>query len=148
GGFWHKQRYPFQMWLDGFYMAAPFYAEYANEFHETNSAFDDIALQVRLMERHTCDPVSGLFYHGWDEKRQQIWANPMTGTSSNFWGRAMGWFGMGLVDVLDYFPTNHPARPEILATLRKWSDGVVRYQDAQSGVWYQVMDQGNRKGNY
>jgi unsaturated rhamnogalacturonyl hydrolase len=148
GGFWHKQRYPYQMWLDGIYMAAPFYARYAAEFHEPDSAFDDVALQIRLAAGHTYDPATGLYYHGWDEKKQQDWANKTTGTSSNFWGRAMGWYGMALVDVLDYFPANHPARPEIIATLRTLCNGLVKYQDPQTGLWYQVVDQGKRKGNY
>ena len=114
GGFWHKQKYPHQMWLDGLYMGAPFYAEYATLFHEPTSSFDDVAKQIRLVAAHTYDPASGLFYHGWDESKQQAWANKETGASPNFWGRAIGWYGMALVDVLDCFPKDHPARPEIL----------------------------------
>ncbi len=148
GGFWHKQRYPNQMWLDGLYMAEPFYAEYAKLFNGPDSTFDDIAKQIRLVGEHTYDPKTGLFYHGWDESKKQPWANPATGTSSNFWGRAIGWYAMALVDTLDYFPTNHPARPEIIATLQKLCAGVAKYQDPKSGLWYQVVDQGNRKGNY
>jgi len=148
GGFWHKQRYPYQMWLDGLYMGAPFYAEYARLFNEPPTDFDDVAKQIRLIDAHTYDPATGLFYHAWDEKHDQPWANPATGTSSNFWGRAVGWYAMALVDVLDYFPTNHPARLEIIATLQKLSKGVVKYQDPKTGLWYQVLDQGDRKGNY
>ncbi len=148
GGFWHKQRYPRQMWLDGLYMGAPFYAQYAGLFNEPAAAFDDIAKQIRIIGAHTYDPASGLFYHGWDESKQQEWANKSTGTSSNFWGRAIGWYGMAMVDVLDFFPTNHPARPEIIAMLQKLSAGVMRHQDAASGLWYQVVDQGGRQGNY
>src|ERR1051326_8190622 len=93
GGFWHKKIYPYQMWLDGLYMGEPFYAEYAATFHE-DSAFDDIAKQFILMERHARDGKTGLLYHGWDESRKQRWANPQTGRSPNFWGRAMGWYAM------------------------------------------------------
>jgi unsaturated rhamnogalacturonyl hydrolase len=148
GGFWHKQRYPHQMWLDGLYMGAPFYAEYAKLFNEPVSSFDDVAKQIRLVAAHTYDPASGLFYHGWDESREQVWADKTTGASSNFWGRAIGWYGMALVDVLDCFPRNHPARPEIIATLQKLCAGVVKYQDPQSGLWCQVVDQGGRLDNY
>ena len=123
GGFWHKQRYPNQMWLDGLYMGAPFYAEYAKLFNEPAADFDDVAKQIRLVATHTYDPETGLFYHGWDESKSQPWANRITGTSSNFWGRAIGWYAMALVDVLDYFPTNHPARPEIIATFQKLCGG-------------------------
>ena len=148
GGFWHKQRYPHQMWLDGLYMAEPFYAEYAAQFGEPKASFDDIALQFKLADRHLYDPVRGLDYHGWDETLTQSWANPVSGTSSNFWGRGMGWYGMALVDVLDYFPSDHPARPRLIALLRKLAAGVEKYQDRSSGLWYQVLDQGNRPGNY
>jgi len=147
GGFWHKERYPNQMWLDGLYMASPFYAEYGKLFKEP-ADFDDVAKQIRLADEHTYDPATGLFYHGWDESKSQSWANPATGCSSNFWGRAIGWYAMALVDVLDYLPTNHPARPEIIATFQKLCAGVARYQDPQTGLWWQVMDQGNRAGNY
>jgi unsaturated rhamnogalacturonyl hydrolase len=147
GGFWHKQRYPYQMWLDGLYMGAPFYAEYAKLFHEPTASFDDIAKQIQFVAAHTYDPASGLFYHGWDEKKEQTWADKTTGASSNFWGRAIGWYAMALVDVLDYFPKDHPARPEIVATLKKLCDGVVKHQDP-SGLWWQVVDKGGQPGNY
>ncbi|MGA2242914.1 MAG: glycoside hydrolase family 88 protein [Verrucomicrobiota bacterium] len=148
GGFWHKQRYPHQMWLDGLFMGAPFYAEYARLFNGPVSDFDDVAKQIRLVAAHTYDPATGLFYHAWDESKEQPWAIKATGTSSNFWGRAIGWYAMALVDVLDYFPASHPARPEIIATFQKLCSGVVKYQDPKTGLWYQVLDQGDRKGNY
>ena len=148
GGFWHKQRYPHQMWLDGLYMGGPFYAEYTKLFDGPVSDYDDVAKQIRLVAAHTYDPATGLFYHAWDESKEQPWANKDTGTSSNFWGRAIGWYAMALVDVLDFFPTNHPARPEIIATFQKLCAGVVKYQDAKTGLWWQVVDQGNRQGNY
>jgi len=147
GGFWHKQIYPYQMWLDGLYMAEPFYAEYAQTFHE-ESAFDDIANQFVLMERHARDVKTGLLYHGWDESRKQLWADPVTGRSPNFWGRAMGWYAMALVDTLDYFPTTHPRRSELIAILKRLAQAVVKYQDDKSGLWYQVVDKSGAKGNY
>jgi unsaturated rhamnogalacturonyl hydrolase len=101
-----------------------------------------------LIDEHTYDARTGLNYHGWDAAKIQPWANPATGCSSNFWGRALGWYAMALVDVLDYFPTNHPARPQIIATLQKLSAGVLKWQDPQTGLWWQVMDQGGRQGNY
>ncbi|HAO77901.1 MAG TPA: hypothetical protein DCQ92_02785 [Verrucomicrobia subdivision 3 bacterium] len=136
------------MWLDGIYMASPFYAECAKLFGEPEASFDDIAKQFHLIDEHTYDAKTGLNYHGWDAAKIQPWANPATGCSSNFWGRALGWYAMALVDTLDYFPTNHPARPQIIATLKKLSAGVVKFQDAKTGLWWQVMDQGGRQGNY
>jgi unsaturated rhamnogalacturonyl hydrolase len=147
GGFWHKQRYTNQMWLDGLYMAAPFYAEYGKSFDEPG-VFADVARQIRLLDEHTYDAKTGLNYHGWDAAKIQLWANPATGCSSNFWGRAEGWYAMALVDVLDFFPADHPARKQIIATLQKTARGIAKWQDAKTGLWWQVMDQGGRKGNY
>ncbi len=147
GGFWHKQIYPHQMWLDGIYMAAPFYAEFAQTFDEP-AAFDDIAHQITLIERHTRDPKTGLLYHAWDESKQQRWANPATGCSPHFWGRAMGWYAMAVVDVLDFFPPDHPRRAEIVASFGRMAEALARVQDPATGLWYQVLDQGARAGNY
>jgi unsaturated rhamnogalacturonyl hydrolase len=147
GGFWHKKIYPNQMWLDGLYMAEPFYAEYAATFHE-QSAFDDIAKQFILMESHARDPKTGLLYHGWDESKQQRWADPATGHSPNFWDRAMGWYAMALVDTLDYFPRTHPQRAELIAILNRLAKAVAKYQEPKTGLWYQVVDKGSEKGNY
>lgn len=147
GGFWHKKIYPTQMWLDGLYMGEPFYAEYAATFHE-EADFDDIAKQFILMERHSRDTKTGLLYHGWDESKNQRWADPQTGRSPNFWGRAMGWYAMALVDTLDYFPPDHPQRAELLAILKRTADAIGKYQEPKSGLWYEVLDKGSEKGNY
>ncbi len=147
GGFWHKLIYPYQMWLDGIFMAEPFYAEYAATYGEPKD-FDDIAHQIITIARQCRDTATGLLYHGWDESRAQRWADPETGCSPNFWGRAMGWYAMGIVDVLDSFPQSHPRRQEIIGIFQRLADAVSRVQDSQTGVWYQVLDQGNREGNY
>jgi len=147
GGFWHKQRYPHQMWLDGLYMGSPFYAEYGKLFNEPE-AFNDVVKQVTLMETHARDSVSGLLYHGWDESREQEWADSVTGCSASFWGRAIGWYAMALVDVLDYLPLDHSKRDSVIAILQRLSDAVSKFQDDSTGVWWQVMDQGGREGNY
>ncbi|MGH2270675.1 glycoside hydrolase family 88/105 protein [Anaerohalosphaeraceae bacterium U12dextr] len=147
GGFWHKQRYPHQMWLDGLYMGSPFLARYAVEYKESQ-LLDDVANQFVLMEKHARDAKTGLLYHAWDEGRAQRWANPQTGQSPNFWGRGMGWYAMALVDVLDYMPASYPRRPELTAILDRLFTALTKYQDSQTGLWYQVVDQGGRQGNY
>jgi unsaturated rhamnogalacturonyl hydrolase len=147
GGFWHKKIYPWQMWLDGIYMGAPFYAEFAKMFNRPE-AFDDVANQIIFIANHTHDPNTGLFYHGWDESKQQRWADPVTGCSPNFWGRAMGWYAMGIVDVLDFLPADHPKRQKILSIFQGLCQAVVKYQDSETGLWYQVVDQGKREGNF
>ncbi|PWS32372.1 glycoside hydrolase family 88 protein [Pedobacter paludis] len=147
GGFWHKKIYPNQMWLDGLYMGEPFYAEYAALMNK-DAAFDDVAKQFILMEKYARDAKTGLLYHGYDESRTEQWANKTTGTSPNFWARAMGWYMMALVDVLDNFPKNHPKRAELIAILNRTATATVKYQDAKSGVWFDIMDLPIKKGNY
>ena len=147
GGFWHKKVYPYQMWLDGLYMGEPFYTEYA-ALIKNEQAFDDIANQFIFMEKHARDAKTGLLYHGWDESGEQKWANPATHVSPHFWGRAMGWYAMALVDVLDNFPEQHPKRKELSAILGRLAVAVQKYQDPKSGVWYDILDLPERKGNY
>ena len=147
GGFWHKQRYPNQMWLDGLYMAEPFYAEYASLSHHPE-AFKDITHQFVLMEEHARDPKTGLLYHGWDESKQERWADKQTGLSSQFWGRAMGWYMMALVDTLSYYPEDDPGRKQLIGMLERDAAAVARYQDGASGLWYEVLDKAGEKGNY
>jgi unsaturated rhamnogalacturonyl hydrolase len=147
GGFWHKQIYPYQIWLDGIYMGAPFYAQYSLEYKEPEN-FDDITHQILLIEEKTRDDKTGLLYHGWDESRQQKWADPENGCSPNFWGRAVGWYSMALVDVLDFIPEDYASRNEIIAVLQRLAKAIVKVQDQETGLWYQVLDQAEREGNY
>ncbi len=147
GGFWHKKIYPYQMWLDGLFMAEPFYAAYAAEFREPG-AFDDIVNQFVWIEKHTRDPRTGLLYHGWDASRQQRWSDPATGRSPNFWSRAMGWYAMGLVDVLDVLPPGHPGRQRLLRILNRLADALWRVRDPRTCLWYQVTDRASVPGNY
>lgn len=146
GGFWHKKRYPNQMWLDGLYMGAPFYAQYTVSFTD-GKALDDVAHQFELIEKHAKDEKTGLLYHAWDESKEMEWADDKTGKSPNFWSRSLGWYGMALVDVLDYFPENHPSRPELIKYLNELATAVIKVQH-DSGLWYQVTDMGDREGNF
>lgn len=147
GGFWHKKIYPNQMWLDGIYMASPFLAEYALRFNEP-ALFDDVALQITTIAAKTLDKKTGLYYHGWDESKQERWSNPETGQSPNFWSRSMGWYAMAIVDVLDFLPENHPKRQEIINILQQLIRSLEKVQDPKTGLWYQVTDKIGEKGNY
>ncbi|HZG85985.1 glycoside hydrolase family 88/105 protein [Paenibacillus sp.] len=147
GGFWHKKVYPFQMWLDGLYMSSPFLAQYARTFGR-GELFDEVAHQLLLVERRTRDPRTGLLYHGWDESKEQAWANPVTGCSQNFWSRACGWYAMALADSIEHFPVDHPKRGTLIGVFHRMCNALIRVQDAESGLWYQVLDQGSRAGNY
>ena len=147
GGFWHKKIYPYQMWLDGLYMAEPFYTMYAQMFNEPNS-FDDISNQFLYIQKHLKDEKTGLYFHGWDESKQQKWADPITGRSPNFWGRSVGWFMMALVDVLDIFPADHKDRNKLLEIFINLSESLAKYRDSKAKLWYQVLDKGTLEGNY
>jgi unsaturated rhamnogalacturonyl hydrolase len=145
GSFWHKRIYADQMWLDGVYMASPFIAEYTAAF-EGPAAYADVVKQCTLAWDHTRDKQTGLLYHAVDESRTQPWADPVTGRSRSFWARAIGWYAMALVDVLDIL-NDEGQRETLIRILRRLADAIVLVQDS-SGLWWQVMDQGDRAGNY
>lgn len=147
GGYWHKQIYPYQMWLDGIYMVEPFSVEFARTFDDPQY-FDEAVHQITLIHKHTHDPKTGLLYHGWDETKTQIWAHPERGTSPEFWGRAIGWYLMALVDCLDSLPENHVGRDKIIAILQNLAASLTTYQDSNTGLWYQVLDKGDRPDNW
>ena len=147
GAYWHKQRYPFQIWLDGLFMAEPFSAEYAKVFNHTEH-FNHIAKQFEMVEKYMVDPKTGLIFHGYDESKSEKWADKKTGLSPHFWSRAIGWYGMALVEVLDYFPENHPERPKLIKYLQRLAPVLAKYQDPKSGVWYQMTALAGKKGNY
>ncbi|MBR3647429.1 MAG: glycoside hydrolase family 88 protein [Paludibacteraceae bacterium] len=146
GGFWHKKIYPWQMWLDGLYMAEPFYIRYAVE-HNMDKGVVDVANQFRFVDKHTYDKKTGLNYHGWDESKEQKWADPETGCSPNFWSRSMGWYIMAMVDVLDYMPEGQE-RQDILKMLRRTAKNLLKYQDKKSHMWYQLTALPKEEGNY
>lgn len=146
GAFWHKLIYQHQIWLDGLYMASPFLAEYAVTFNRPE-LIDDVVNQFIVCAKHTYDAKTGLYYHAWDESKNQRWANKETGQSPNFWGRSIGWWFMALVDVLDYIPAEHPQRPELIKMINGLAETLPKYQD-KTGLWYQVLDKGAVGGNY
>ncbi|KAK3319858.1 putative cell wall glycosyl hydrolase YteR [Cercophora scortea] len=152
GGFWHKDpKYPNQMWLDGLFMAEPFYAQYNALFNASAvAAWDDVLLQFSLVEKHCRNTTTGMLYHGYDESLKAVWANPVTGASPHVWDRAQGWYLMALVDVLDWFPTSHPGRAQLVGWLRRLAGALKTAQDVKSGGWWLVMDAPypGQKGNY
>lgn len=147
GGFWHKKIYPHQMWLDGLYMGAPFYTEYAKRYDEPE-AFADVINQFRIIAAHTYDPATGLYRHAWDESKEMGWADKTTGQAPHAWGRAMGWFSMAIVDALDYIPEEEPGRDELITILNNIAQSIVKIQDPITGGWYQVLDRSGENGNY
>jgi len=146
GGYWHKLIYPYQIWLDGIYMASPFMAQYGAEFNQPQW-IDEAVKQITLCHKHNFDSKTGLYYHAWDESKSQRWANPETGLSPNFWGRSIGWYFMAMVDALDYIPADNAGRATIIGYIQGLAEALPKYQD-KDGLWYQVLDQPKREGNF
>jgi rhamnogalacturonyl hydrolase YesR len=147
GAFWHKQRYPHQLWLDGVYMGMPFLAGVGvmeGDDHEVEEAVREFS----IARSHLRDPRSGLYYHAWDEAKAQSWADPETGRSRFVWGRGLGWYAMALVDILDVIPPEKTElRKPLLDIVPELAESLVRHQDA-TGVWFQIVDMPAAPGNY
>jgi unsaturated rhamnogalacturonyl hydrolase len=145
GNFWHKAIYPNQVWLDGLYMAQPFYALYEKTFG--SGAYTDIIRQIETVHDRMYDAEKGLYYHGYDASRCAFWADPVTGCSRNFWLRSIGWFAVALADLCEILPDGEDNQ-KLRAIFRELMSGVARYADEATGMYWQVVDQGGREGNY
>ncbi len=146
GVFWHKEIYPWQIWLDGLYMQGPFNAEYDKRYLD-NEALDDVIYQLLTTYDNLADAKTGLLYHAYDESRGQRWSDINTGLSPHFWSRSIGWYLMALEDVLDFVPEDHPKRKKLIEIIQAVSSSLIPFQD-ESGMWYQVPDEQDREGNY
>ena len=145
GNFWHKAIYPNQVWLDGLYMAQPFYALYEKNFGTGD--YSDILSQIENVRRHMFDEDKKLCYHGYDASRSAFWADKETGLSQNFWLRSIGWFAVALADLCEIIPEG-AANARLRVIFRELMEGAARYADAETGMYWQVPDQGGREGNY
>lgn len=152
GGFWHKKVYPEQMWLDGLYMGEPFYALYA-AVKETDSLkreaiYSDINHQFLTAFDGTLDPMTGLLRHAYDDSRQMFWCTNPQGQSAHSWGRAMGWYTMALLEVLEVMPEDSQYTSSIRSILEYVMGQLLNCEDPVTGMWYQVLDSPAREGNY
>lgn len=147
GGYWHMMTQPYQMWLDGAYMAGPFSVKYSQRFGD-NTLMERAVQQIFLMEEHMKDEKTGLYYHGWDDSKKERWANPETGLSGQFWGRAVGWFTLAVVDIIEMLPKNHKAIERLSKIERELLIALKEYQDKETGLWYQVLDKQKEEGNW
>ena len=146
GNFWHKKIYPDQVWLDGLYMAQPFYMEYEKRFNDRKN-YKDIYTQFFNVEKYLKDQETGLYYHAYDAEKKMFWANPETGLSQNFWLRALGWFSMALLDTLALADDESSDYEHLLKMYRDLIDSMLKYQSPE-GMWYQVPNFPGREGNY
>lgn len=148
GGFWHKGIYPNEMWVDGIYMAEPFLVRYGKLFGDAAFCNDMAVFQTALVSCHAYDSRNQMLYHAWDQDRNAEWADPQTGLSSQFWSRGMGWYVMALVDILEILPAQHLGRATLQILLKDVVEGLKRTQDPKTGLWFQVLDKGNKPGNW
>ncbi|WP_440904786.1 glycoside hydrolase family 88/105 protein [Catenovulum sp. SX2] len=146
GGFWHKQRYTSQMWLDGLYMGAPFYAQYIH-LYEQPKVYDDVILQFEQIKKHLYRKDTGLPVHGWDESKTQHWADKKTGQSKHHWSRAIGWYAMAMVDVLEFLPQQSSQRKWLASRFNNLVTQMAKFQHP-TGLWYQVVEAPYAKDNY
>ena len=144
GNFWHKLIYPNQIWLDGVYMAQVFSAKYAKAFG--GGDFSDVVMQIKNVRKYMFDEEAGLYYHGLDCSRSVFWADKKSGLSKNFWLRAIGWFTVAMIDIVEI--ADGEARQEISKIFRELMGGVLKYRDPESKMYYQVVNMQRREGNY
>lgn len=149
GNFWHKKIYPNQVWLDGMYMAQPFYMEYETRFNGKKN-YEDIFGQFHNVIEHMRDPKTGLYYHGYDASRTVFWCDKETGLSQNFWLRALGWYSMALLDTLDKCEVCRECEKEyeyLKQAFVDLTDSMLKLQN-ESGLWYQLPALGGKEPNY
>lgn len=147
GNFWHKAIYENQIWLDGLYMAQPFYTRYQTRYGQKDYA--DIINQFKNVRKLMFDDKAKLYYHGYDSSRKMFWADKETGLSKNFWLRSIGWFTVALADVYDYMDEQmYDEYHTIKELLKETIDGILKYQDSESKMFWQVPNFPGREGNY
>lgn len=148
GNFWHKMIYPDQVWLDGLYMAQPFYMLYELTFNESRNCQDSFQQFLTVYDKMR-DPKNGLYYHAYDDSKKAFWCDKVTGLSDNFWLRALGWYAMALIDTIEIMPASLAAeKAELSRIYRELIDAMLPYQDEETGMWYQVVNRGGIKPNY
>ena len=147
GGFWHKFEHPNQMWLDGLYMIGPYHAMYA--YHFGKQYFLEVVYrQMKLMTENMRDSKTGLLYHAWDDSKLEPWADGTTGLSPEFWGRAVGWYAVAIMDILQYYRDNDERKREFETAAKNIINAVIKYQDEGTGLWCQVVDKPHKEGNW
>jgi len=146
GGLWHKLWHPNQMWLDGLYMGGPILAEYGKRYNKPD-VIDHVIKQVELMCVSTKDPETGLWYHAWDESREEAWSREACGRSSEFWGRSIGWVPVAILEDLDFIDKCHSGYEILSRIVIDLIKSICKFQDVE-GRWYQVVDKGGQEGNW
>ena len=148
GGFWHARSLPYEMWIDGVFMGQMFLTRYGAVIGDREYCFDEATRQILILASHCRKGDTGLFLHAYDEARNAVWADPVTGLSPEVWSEGLGWYALVLVETLKVLPLDHPNRAQVMKILQVLVEGLRKTQDANTGLWYQVVDKGNRPDNW
>jgi rhamnogalacturonyl hydrolase YesR len=150
GGFYHAKSptMAHEMWIDGVFMGGMFLLGYGEHVADREACSDEVARQILIFASHGRKGKSGLFLHGYDEDKDARWADRETGLSPEVWSEGLGWHALVVVETLKVLPADHPKRAEILKLFRDLAEGLRRTQDAKTGLWYQVVDEGERPDNW
>jgi len=148
GGFWHNRSLPHEMWIDGVFMGQMFLTKYGAVIGDSDYCFDEATRQILILANHCRKGTTGLFLHAFDEARHSAWADPVTGLSPEVWSEGLGWYALILVETLAVLPLNHPKRASVMSILQELVDGLCKTQDGGTGLWYQVVDKGDRTDNW
>jgi rhamnogalacturonyl hydrolase YesR len=148
GGFWHSRGLPHEMWIDGVFMGQMFLTRYGAVIGERDACFHEAALQIKTLADHCLKPGTGLYLHAYDESKSVFWADPHTGLSPEVWSEGLGWYALVLVETLERMPVDHPDRAAVMQIWLDLAAGLRRAQDSASGLWYQVVDKGDRADNW
>jgi rhamnogalacturonyl hydrolase YesR len=148
GGFWHARALPHEMWIDGVFMGQMFLTRYAAVIGDQEMCFDEATRQILTLASRCRKGDSDLFLHAFDEAKNAVWASPVTGLSPEVWSEGLGWYALILIETLEVLPHDHPHRARVMQVLQELVEGLVRTQDPQTGLWYQVVDKGDQAGNW
>ncbi len=148
GGFWHGKQLPHEMWIDGVFMGMMFLTSYGTCIGDRGYCFDEAVRQIEVMATRLAKSESGLYYHGFDESRRASWADRSTGLSPEVWSEGLGWYSLVLAETLALIDASHPGRPRVAAILAGLVEALARFQDSATGLWFQVVDKGDRPGNW
>ncbi|KAK4502631.1 hypothetical protein PRZ48_006057 [Zasmidium cellare] len=150
GGLWYYQNrnnltaYHNLSYADGMFSYPAFAILAAN--HTDKDLFGPEAALSQLHSLYDiCKDDYNLLVHGYDASKSHAWANPTTGASPAVWGRALGWYTLGLVNTLSLLPHSSPQ----FASLKSLYNTLIRAQltasdrslniEGSYGVW-QIVD--------
>ncbi|MBP2472834.1 unsaturated rhamnogalacturonyl hydrolase [Crossiella equi] len=150
GGMWHATTKTNELWADGVFMAQPFLLRYGLAYGDAEYAVEEVTRNLATYF-HRLKADNGLMWHAYDADRDAPWnpkPNPATGTSGFFWARAFGWSAITYIEVLDMLPQDSPKRAAVIGYVNHLARGLARYQDRQTGRWFQVVDRGGDPDNW